>query len=219
MYSLLPKIDELKYLTKLSNASMVGIGETKFYASILSSEIEIEGYDLLSLDRSGRGGGVACCIKKYLAYNYKEKFCKNTESIFINIFLPKAKPILLGILYRLPDKSNFVRNLEETFTGCDILENQECYLLRDFKINLHDGKNLFGKKGYTSKLKSLPSLTKEYLHFGYSYPLEQLISGPNRIMESTATLIDHVLTNSPHKITQSGVIEMILSDHELIYCT
>ena len=65
--SLLPKIDELRYLTKLSNASIVGIGETKLDDSISSSEIEIEGYDLLRLDRSLRGGGVACYIKKSLA--------------------------------------------------------------------------------------------------------------------------------------------------------
>ena len=57
------------------------------------------------------------------------------------------------------------------------------------------------------------------MDFGYSYSLEQLISVPTRITESTATVIDHVLTNSPHKIIQSGLIEMSLSDHELIYCT
>ena len=123
-------------------------------------------------------------------------------------------------MYSPPYKNDFVKNLEETFTGCNILLNQECYLLGDFNINLlHNGKNIFGKKGHTSKLKSLPSLTKEYLDFGYSYSLEQLISVPTRITESTTTLIDHVLTNSPHKIIQSGVIEMSLSDHELIFCT
>ena len=52
--SLPPKIDELRYLTKLSNASIVGIGETKLDDSISSSEIEIEGYDLLRPDRSHR---------------------------------------------------------------------------------------------------------------------------------------------------------------------
>ena len=57
--NLLPKIDELHYLTKLSNASIVAIGETKLGDSISSSEIEIEAYGLLRLDRSGRGGGVA----------------------------------------------------------------------------------------------------------------------------------------------------------------
>ena len=31
--------------------------------------------------------------------------------------------------------------------------------------------------------------------------------------------MDHNLTNSPEKLIQSGVIQMTLSDHELIYCT
>ena len=62
-------------------------------------------------------------------------------------------------------------------------------------------------------------LSKEYLDFGYSYSLQQLTLVPTRITENTATLIDHVLTNSPHKATKSGVVELNLSDHELIYCT
>ena len=120
---------------------------------------------------------------------------------------------------RSPDKNNFVKNLEETFTRCNILEKQECYLLGDFNINLlHNGENIFEKKGHKSKLKSLPFLEKQYLDFGYSYSLQQLILVPTRIAENTAALFDHVLTNSPHKITQSGVIELNLSDHELIYC-
>ena len=67
----------------MSNASIVGIGETKLDDSISSSEIEIEGYDLLRLDQSRRGGGVACYIKRSLAYNYKDNFCKNTVSLLI----------------------------------------------------------------------------------------------------------------------------------------
>ena len=126
-------------MTKTTDASVVGISETKLENSISSSEIEIEGYDLLRLDWSRRGGGVACYVKKVLAYNYKHSFCKSTESIFIDIVLPKSKPILVGILYRPSDKNNFVKSLEETFTG--------------------------HKKGHKSKLKSLTSLAKEYLDF------------------------------------------------------
>ena len=130
--SLLPKIDEIRHMTKITNAAIVGIGETKLDKSILSSEIDIEGFDLLRLDPSRRGGGVACYVKKFLAYNYRDNFCKNTESIFIDIFLPKTKLILIGILYRPPDKNDFVKNLEETFTNCNILDKQDCYLLGDF---------------------------------------------------------------------------------------
>ena len=62
-------------------------------------------------------------------------------------------------------------------------------------------------------------LSKEYLDFGYSYSLQQLTSVPTRITENIGILIDHVLRNSPHKITKSRMIELNLSDHELIYCT
>ena len=218
--SLLPKIDEIRHMTKITNAAIVGIGETKLYKSILSSVIDIEGYDLLRLDQSRRGGGVACYVKKSLAYNYRDNFCKNTESIFIDIFLPKTKPVLIGILSRPPDKNNFVKNLEETFTNCNILDKQECYLLGDFNINiLENGENVFEKKLSNSKLNSIPFIVTEYLDFAFSHSLKQLISTPTRTTENTATLIDHVLTNSPHKIIKSGVIEVNLSDHELIYCT
>ena len=60
--SLLPKIDELRYISKLSNAAIIGITETKLDDSILNSELNIDGYDLLRCDRDRHGGGVA---KKY----------------------------------------------------------------------------------------------------------------------------------------------------------
>ena len=49
--------------------------------------------------------------------------------------------------------------------------------------------------------------------------MEQIIRRSTRITDQTATLIDHILTNSPDKVSQSGVIDLGLSDHDLIYCT
>ena len=109
--NLLPKIDELRHLTKTKDVSVVGISETKFDNSVSSGEFEIEGHNLLRFDRSWRGGGVACYVNKFLEHNYKHSFCKNTKSILTNIFLPKTKPVLVGILYRPPDKNDFVKNL------------------------------------------------------------------------------------------------------------
>ena len=42
---------------------------------------------------------------------------------------------------------------------------------------------------------------------------------PNRVADQTTALIDGILTNSLNNISQSGVIDLILSDHSLIYCT
>ena len=50
--SILPKIDEIRYIAKLTNATVIGLSETKFGNAVLSIELEIEGYDLLRSDRS-----------------------------------------------------------------------------------------------------------------------------------------------------------------------
>ena len=129
--SLLPKIDEVRYIVNITKASIIGVSETKLDETILSSELEVDGYDLVRLDQSRRSGGVACYIKSWIAYSYEDSFCSNTESIFLDIFfLPKSKPILLGILYRPPDKSDFVKHIH-VFIEIGVLDKQECYLLAD----------------------------------------------------------------------------------------
>jgi len=46
-----------------------------------------------------------------------------------------------------------------------------------------------------------------------------LITSPTRVTENTSTILDHVLTNSQDRVSQSGVIDIGLSDHQLTYCT
>ena len=213
--SLLSKIDEVCCIANITNASITGISETKLDETIWSSELEVNGYDLIRLDRLRRGDGVACYIKSSIAYSYKDSFCSNTGSIFTNIFLPKSKPTLLGILYKSPNKSDFVKHIN-VFTETGALDKQACYLLGDLNINLIlDEKEIFSNKSYISNSQNLPPLTKGYLDFCFFFSLEQLISIPTRVINKTATLIDHVLTNSCQKVSQSGVIELGISDHDL----
>ena len=113
---LLPKIDEVCYIANITNASIIGISQTKPDETILSSELEVDDYDLVRLDRSWRGDGVACYITSSIAYSYKDSFCSNTESFFVDIFLAKSKPILLDILCRPPDRSDFVKHFNNVFT-------------------------------------------------------------------------------------------------------
>ena len=50
--SLLPKIDETCYVARLTNATVIGLSETKLLNTVLGSELEKEGYDLARSDRS-----------------------------------------------------------------------------------------------------------------------------------------------------------------------
>ena len=76
--SILSKIDEIRYITKLTNAIVIGLSETKLDNTVLSGELEIEGYDLVRPDGSQRGGSMACFVKNSISYNRKPKFCINT---------------------------------------------------------------------------------------------------------------------------------------------
>ena len=40
---------------------------------------------------------------------------------------------------------------------------------------------------------------------------------PTRATDRTVTLLDHVLTNSSAKVSQSGLVDQGLSDHDLIF--
>ena len=120
--SLLPKIDEVRYIANITNASIIGICKTKLDKTIWSSELEVDGYDLVRFDQSRIGGGVASYIKSSVAYSYVESFCSNIESNFVDIFLPKSKPILLGILHRPPDRSDFAKHINNIFIKIGVLD-------------------------------------------------------------------------------------------------
>ena len=51
------------------------------------------------------------------------------------------------------------------------------------------------------------------------FGLKQLIEVPTRVTCSSSTIIDHILASFPNRFLQQGVIDVGLSDHQIIYCT
>ena len=96
--SLLPKIDEFRYIAKLSNTAIIGIIESKVGNCILDSEIQVDNYQILRFDRNRKGGGVACYVRNDLSYIKKDFFSEEIENIFFEILLLKTKPITVGII-------------------------------------------------------------------------------------------------------------------------
>ena len=66
----------------------------------------------------------------------------------------------------------------------------------------------------TISSKFLSSNIKNYHQFCTIHILKQLIKSPPRV-----TLIDHILASFPLRVSQNGVIDVGISDHELIFCT
>ena len=79
---------------------------------------------------------------------------------------------------------------------CDLL------LLGDINVNM-----LPHSKGSVKKDK------QQLLNFSRTLDLSQLIKEPTRVTEKFRTLIDLVLVNNEHRIVDSGVIPVPLSDY------
>ena len=65
------------------------------------------------------------------------------------------------------------------------------------------------------------NLAGNSLHMSNIYDLfgfRQMINEPTRETLDTSTLIDHVATNTPANIVDSGVLKISLSDHYLVFC-
>ena len=123
------------------------------------------------------------------------------------------------MLYRPPDKLDFIKHLNNSLKESNISNTQEYYLIGDFNVNLLNGNKMLLKKHYCDYYSQTSPIVKNYIDHCFSYSLHQLIMESTRTTKHTNTPIDHILPNSPEKVIQSGVIEMGLSDHGLIYCS
>ena len=111
--SLLPKIDELREIKKISNPTVIGVTKMKLHNSIGDSEISTDGYCAIQCDQNRKGGGVICYVTNKICYNNKNCISNEIENIFIELLIPKTKPITIGIIYKPPDQTKFLEILSD----------------------------------------------------------------------------------------------------------
>ena len=117
----------------------------------------------------------------------------------------KNKPILVGEAYRPPSQSDFYDIFEQTCHQIDDSNKHEIIILGDFNTDMKGPLN--------------SNLQRRLLECQTTFDLDQLIVEPTRITPTSRTIIDLILVSDPAKISQSGVIEIGVSDHFLTYCT
>ena len=93
--------------------------------------------------------------------------------------------------------------------------NIETYILGDFNINLRQNSHYVFQK----HKHNIPNDAKNYFDFCKMFDIKQLIESPTRITCSSSSIIDHILASFPDRVTQQGILNVGLSDHQLIYCT
>lgn len=201
------KIDRIKsFLSETRNCiHILSLSETHTNSAVLDSELEIPGYLLERKERKiGKHGGVSIYIRDDLQFTRREDLeVDDIELLWIEVFIPNSKSLLICSAYRPPDSSkyldkNFAEKLDDLLSTVTS-ENKESIMCGDFNIDFNVS---------TDHLK-----IKELIK---SYGFHQKIKLPTRISKHSRTLIDLAFTTDKTKIAETIVYSNSLSDHNLI---
>ena len=88
------------------------------------------------------GGRVICFASNQICYSTKNFISNEAENIFVELLIPKAIPITVGIVYKPPDQTWFLEILSNILNSLNML-SEEWHILGDLNINLyHNGSTL-----------------------------------------------------------------------------
>ena len=153
---------------------------------------------------------MAYYVSNKICFNAKNCISNEMENIFIELLIPKTKPITAGIICKPVNILNTVNIL-----------NEEWHILGDLNINLCENSTLVreNNKNIVKCTDKTSLKAKRYLELCKTFGFKQILKSPTRVTLSTSSLIDHILKNTNEKIAQCGLINVGLSDHQMIFCT
>ena len=131
--------------------------------------------------------------------------------------MPKTKLITVVIVYRPPNQNCFIETLNENSAKLDTAY-KESYVLGYFNINLYRNGKFIICKNNTLVLRSVSNEARNCHQFCAMFDLKQIIKYRSHITCRNTSLIDHILNSIPSQISQHGVINVSVPDHQFIYC-
>ena len=204
--SLLKHIDEIRLRIKSLDLDILALSETHLCPDIDDKELNIPAYILIRRDRNRFGGGVAIYVKDSLTHVVRTDIIGDLiiESITIELKLTKQKPLLVTVWYRPPNSSL------DTFRAFECMMQRLDQSYNDFVV--------IGDLNCDVLNQRRSWQTKKLFDIMETYNCTQLISRPTRVTKTSSTAVDLILTNAPSKFASSGVYELSMTDHFMIYC-
>ena len=121
--------------------SVLAITETWVKESNIN-DLSFEGCNFVSNHRAKRiGGGVGLFIDQNFSYKILPEFNLSNaniiESLFVEIFIPRHKHMVIGVIYRPPSENTleFTEKVNEIISGAT-KGNKHCYITGDFNLDL-----------------------------------------------------------------------------------
>ena len=185
------------------SVDILAINETRLDCTISNGQINISGYFIERKNRNSSGGGVALYIRNTINCTRVLHQEDDLEILCIQVSKPKIKPFLVGTWYKPPGSTiETIARFEYILRGLESY-NLEVNIIGD--VNCDVGASPLDHK--TPKLLDICSL----------YEYNQMIKQLTRITKDTGSTINLFLTNDPQKNSRSGVSDLGISDHSLVY--
>ena len=168
----------------------------------------IAGYQQERLERTCSGGRVSIYVRDSIKYKPRPDVpVEDLEIICIEVQPPKSRSFFVLAWYRPPsDPVVSFDKLERVLSFLD-KEGKEIILLGDTNCDL------------TPKQAEQPidNNSKHMLDPYELFSFKQLVDEPTRVTPTTSSIIDHIATTCARNIVKSGVHEVSMSDHYMVY--
>ena len=210
--SMVSTFDDLVFAIERFNFDVVCMSETWLKDSnLLLQHVYIPGYTQLFNNRTkARGGGVGMYVRETIKFKIRTDLINKFPSLeHLWIEIPghnKHSRLLLGVVYRS----------ESTASYGDWLDYFES-LLSDLIVSW-DGMLLVTGDFNIDLLQPSNAKVKKYIDLLQSMNLDQLVTKATRTTKTSATLIDHMITNMSTQVTHCDVLtNLMISDHDAPY--
>ena len=183
---------------------IIAVTEIKLIKDPCHINVNLPRYNFVHCDTSTRAGGLGSYIEDGLQYIPKNVSLNlnNVEDMWIDIN-NSGKNLTVGVVYRHPiyrseEIEKFSEALTDTLRQIN-LSTSNFFLLGDFNLDLLKVDNNISIRKYVNDL--------------ISCSCKCVIDKPTRIYKNYTILLDHIYTNEPSLVTQSGIAYSDISDH------
>ena len=185
--------------------SIIALTET-WLTNDIDLLFELEGYKQFNQYRSGHGGGIKLYVHDSIQVNLLNDFCSTNifyESLVCEIFLAGVKHIICCI-YRPPGTNIEDFNRQFELNVLDKFPRKNKILLcGDFNINLYNPLKLNSIKNFISLMLEYNFLS--HINCPTKYNYDNIIT--------PYSIIDQIWTNFVPINPNSGVLEIMITDH------
>ena len=215
--SLSAKFNDLKSLVSsllISNCAPDVICLQEIWRIPGSEFFNLDGYHSLEFSirqSNAQGGGVGIFVKKELNFSVNKKLSvfheRILESIFVDVTFNNKK-ISIGSLYRPGTQHPSLTPSEQFTQFCELFS-----AIADCANNSHIPTYIFGDTNIDCLKYGTCANSSNYVDMLFSHGMIQVVSKPTRCTLTSATLIDHVITNSIADSYETIILISQLSDH------